>query len=151
MNDDILSENNRYYKYNTVADLPSLTNNCKIGYLLLQAAKDNNNNNYNNNNNNNHDHHQDSNFNNNKGYIEKILNKDKEKLDERYGSNIYTSIDNIGLRTLKHEKNYNTNDDSDIDQNNNNIDDNLIMLNEKHRRRKRDGKNYFYRYLLLTK
>ncbi len=88
---------------------------------MLQTANNNNNNN------------EDNDFDNNKGYIEKILNKDKEKL-KRYGNNIYT---------LKHDKHYNMNDDSDFNGNdlNNNIDVNRMILNEK-RRRRRDGKGY---------
>ena len=127
--DDIITDDNQYNTYNVITDgAPSITNKNKLGYLLQHAATN------------------DDNFDNNKGYIEKILNKDKEKLNERDGIDINTFANKNGIRSLKADIRYNTNDDDDFNknfQNLNNIDDNLTLLNKKHRRRKRDGKSYY--------
>ena len=134
--DDTITDDNQYNTYNVITDAkPSITDNNRLGYLLQHAATNNNNNNNNN---------DDNDFDNNKGYIEKILNKDKEKLNEKGGNNLFTFVNNNGLRSSKNSIRFNANDDSNIDKNvqtYNNIDDTLMSRNKKHKRRKRDGKS----------
>ena len=140
--DEFITEDKRYYKDNVIVDEPSLSDNHKLGYLLLQAAK-------NNKNNNNFDNDDDDNNNNevisnNKGYIEQILNKDKEKLNRRHGSKLYKLVDdNNLLERLYNEKDSTVNDDNIALTSNaataNTLNDNLLILND-HRVR-RDGKN----------
>lgn len=83
----------------------------------------------------------DENVNSNKGYVEKILNKDKEKLNDNYkSSNVDELIDNNGLRGFQNVNDFDMTDDNDNDlrknkQNDNKLD--LLMLNEK--RIRRDG------------
>ena len=139
--DEFITEDKRYYKDNVIVDEPSLSDNHKLGYFLLQAAK-------NNKNNNNIDSDEDNNNNevisNNKGYIEQILNKDKEKLNRRHGSKIFKLVDdNNLLERLYNEKDSTVNDGNIALTSNaptaNTLNDNLLILND-HRVR-RDGKN----------
>lgn len=75
--------------------------------------------------------------NNNNGYVEKILNKDKENLNKRYYVN-----SNSHSRTSQNDKHHITIDGGDNDENSNKLDENLLKRNFKHTRRKRDDTIY---------
>lgn len=139
--DEFITGDKRYYKDNVIVDEASLSDNHKLGYLLLQAAKNNNDNN---NIDSDDDDNNDEVISNNKGYIEQILNKDKEKLNKRHGSKIYKLVDdNNLLERLYNEKDSTVNDDNIALITNaptdNTLKDNLVILNNQ--RVRRDGKN----------
>ena len=138
LDDEANTEDDRYYKDNMIADRPSLSDNHNLGYLLLQAAKNDGNNN------NNFDSNDKTNeaISNNKGYIEQILNKDKEKLNRRRESIIYWLVDDNRLEKFYNDKDSTMNDDNialttDV-QTDNTFADNFMTTNEQ--RVRRDGK-----------
>lgn len=131
-----MTEDYQYYKNNLITDVPSLTKNQKLGLLLLKTIKNNKDNTNTN-----------DDVDNNKGYIEKIINKDKEALNDKNGNDVYVLINKNSLHSLKDNNNYLINDikdESNIElnnnkPNNNNNGNNLVLL--KYKRFRRDGKD----------